>query len=68
MTLVPGMIVQNQQAPSAPNGRVCKVGLITSCVQFPVGCLRVANSDLVPASGSAPACTAACTDGTAPID
>jgi hypothetical protein len=57
-------IVRNKLAPpTAPVGRVCNVGPVISCVQFPAGCLAIDNRDLEPATGEAPQCTAKCSRG-----
>lgn len=59
-----GDVVRNRLAPpEASAGRVCFVGPITSCVQFEAGCLRVANADLVLATGNPPECSEACKSG-----
>jgi hypothetical protein len=64
MALKVNDIVRNKLAsPTAAVGRLCYIGPVSSCVQFPEGCLKIDKRDLELASGSAPACTAACTKG-----
>jgi hypothetical protein len=60
-----GDVVRNKLAPpDASPGRLCHIGTITCCVQFPAaGCLRVAKNDLEVTSGEAPECSEACSRG-----
>ena len=64
MSLKVDDIVRNKLAPpTAAVGRLCYIGPVTSCVQFPEGCLRIDNRDLELASGNAPPCTDGCKKG-----
>lgn len=60
-----GSVVRLRDAgDSGELGRICKITVVGCCVQFAeTGCLPVPLSALVPATGSAPSCTTACSEG-----
>lgn len=76
MSITPGSIVELvdpivstkggvlQHLDRGTKGRACRVMDFFCCVQFSgAGCRRVAKHHLRVATGTAPACTAACTGG-----
>ena len=62
MSVVVGQVVKNA---AGDVGRVCRINSFeqSACVQFTDGCRKVALTDLQPAQGTPPPCSAACMQG-----